>query len=118
MQRAAGYVKSGKEAEGPEEEEEAPPDFALVLPVEEVLPAGPLGHHELQGRLAGGPREAAQELQEGLQLGVHQVGEHHDQGLGGQEDAGFRDSGSRAGDRGPRGRFLASVTGAGAVLPA
>lgn len=36
--------------------------FALVLPVEQVLPAGLLGHRELQGGLASGPQEAAQEL--------------------------------------------------------
>lgn len=59
-----------------------PPDFAFVLPVEQVLPARPLRHHELQRWLPGRPGEAAEKLQQGLQLGVHQVGEDHDQGLG------------------------------------
>lgn len=53
------------------------PDFAFVLPVEQVLPAHPFGHHELQGRLAGRSGETAQELQERFQLGVNQVSKHH-----------------------------------------
>lgn len=53
------------------------PDFAFVLPVEQVLPAHPFGHHKLQGRLAGRSGETAQELQEWFQLGVNQVSKHH-----------------------------------------
>lgn len=61
--------------------ENIPPDFALVLPVEQVLPAHPFGHDELQGGFAGRSGETAQELEERFQLGVNQVSKHHNQGL-------------------------------------
>lgn len=57
------------------------PDFTLVLSVEEVLSAHPLGHDKLQGRFPCGARQTAQELQQRLQLRVDQVGKHHDQRL-------------------------------------
>lgn len=57
------------------------PDFALILSVEEVLSAHPLGHDKLQGRFPCGARQTAQELQQRLQLRVDQVGKHHDQRL-------------------------------------
>lgn len=66
------------------------PDFALVLPVEEVLSAHPLRHDELQSRFPCWARKTAQELEERLQLGVNQVGEHHDQRLRTVEDEGGR----------------------------
>lgn len=77
-------------------EDQALPDFAFILSIEQVLSARPLGHHELQGRLACGSREAAQELQEGFQLSVHQMSEHHDQRLGGDKDTCFREGDSEA----------------------
>lgn len=57
------------------------PDLPLVLPVEKVLPAHPLGHDELQGRFPCRSRQAAQKLQQRFQLRVNQVGKHHDQRL-------------------------------------
>jgi len=57
------------------------PDFTLVLSVEQVLPAHPLSHDELQRRFPRRAGQTAQELQQRLQLGVNQVGKHHDQRL-------------------------------------
>lgn len=62
------------------------PDFTLVLPIEEVLPAHPLCHDELQSRFPRWSGQTAQELQQGLQLGVNQVGKHHDQRLQTEEE--------------------------------
>lgn len=65
------------------------PDFAFILPIEQVLPAHPFGHDKLQGRLAGWAGETTEELQEWFQLWVNQVSEHHNQGLQ-QEEGSIR----------------------------
>lgn len=44
------------------------PDFAFILPIEQVLSAHPFSHHKLQGRLACWSGETAQELEEWFQL--------------------------------------------------
>lgn len=62
------------------------PDFTLVLSVEEVLPAHPLRHDELQRRFPRRAGQTAQELQQRLQLGVNQVCKHHDQRLQAEEE--------------------------------
>lgn len=46
-----------------------------------MLAAHPLRHDELQGGFPRWARKTAQELEERFQLGVDQVGEHHDQRL-------------------------------------
>lgn len=61
-----------------------------------MLSARPFSHYKLQGGFASRSREAAQELQEGFQLSVHQMGEHHDQRLGGnKKDICFRETNVR-----------------------
>lgn len=80
----------------PTEEIWALPDFALILAIEQMLPARPLSHYKFQGRFASRSWEAAQELQEGFQLSVHQMSEHHDQRLGGnKKDICFRETNFR-----------------------
>lgn len=99
--------QSGKEerqGEGrmPTKERWALPDFALILSIEQMLSACPFSHYKLQGRFASRSWEAAQELQEGFQLSVHQMSEHHDQRLGGnKKDVCFRETNCR--DLGMRG---------------
>ena len=78
------------------------PDFALVLAVEQVLAAHPLSHDKLQRRLPCWTREAAQKLQQRIQLGVGQVGKHHDRRLEGGGEG--REGGGREGVGGERGR--------------
>lgn len=54
-----------------------------------MLAAHPLRHDELQGGFPRWAGEAAQELEERFQLGVDQVGEHHDQRLKQREGQRF-----------------------------
>lgn len=61
------------------------PDFAFILPIEQVLSAHPFSHHKLQGRLACWSGETAQELEEWFQLWVNQMSKHHNQGLPGKK---------------------------------
>lgn len=80
----------------PREERGALPDFALILSIEQMLSTRPLSHHKLQGRFASRSWEAAQELQEGFQLSVHQMSEHHDQRLGSnKKDICFKENNFR-----------------------
>ena len=58
------------------------PDFADVAAIEEMLFGAPLCEDKLQGRLPRGTGHGGQEVQRGVHLRVHQVGEHQNEALG------------------------------------